>query len=579
MPRKEDTLNFSAEDTTVEAILFSPSRYRIPRYQRSYTWEEDHITDFWSDLNTGTTSYFIGSFVLNYGPQKEENYIEVIDGQQRLLTITIFMGVLRDLAKEMGDCKLAERIQRHCIAFENRRGEQTFRILCGDSLREYFETYIQNDKENITNSDTKKKEEKRVKSNYLSLKKKISEDMNKFSDKKSKLEYLQQLWDNISNIKVIRIKIESEEDAYEIFETVNARGLDLTIADLLKNLIFKEIPQIKGEKDQVKEKWIEIEDNIRETGTELSKFVRYYWLSKYTFITDKKLFKTIKREIGDYKSFLDDLHDTSFLFSDIIGENEEYFDNITDGKKIFNSLQGIKVMGVSQCFVLFLTILRNIDKLGTNPARIFKLIEHFSFNYHTISNLPGNKVEKIYSRYAIELEKIIQNNENIPTCAQGLFNRLEKELKELRPKFAEFNDDFLEMSYKDSAKNRILIKYILSKINSLEEFGEYKLDFDNVNIEHILPRRPDKEWGLSPLQIKSYVDLLGNLTLVHKKINSKIGNKVIKYKIEELKKSEIPITKELVNSLIGSNLKWDKTSILNRQSELSKIGYEKVWAF
>lgn len=288
----EDKLVFQAMNKNVADILFSSSLYRIPRYQRPYAWEEDHIVDFWNDLNTNPQSYFIGSFVFNFENHKMDNFIDIIDGQQRLLTITILMAVLRDIAKELDDNKLSERIQRHCIAIEDFRGKQTYRILCGDTTKDFFEKYIQSNSVNISDSEPKNKEEKRIKNNYFSLKEKILNELNKYSAKSDKIEFIQDLWSRVQEIQVIWIKIESEENAYEIFETVNARGVELSVSDLLKNLIFKKIDSGKSSgKDIVKEKWLDIEENVRETNTELTKFIRYFWLSKYSFVTEKNYLK------------------------------------------------------------------------------------------------------------------------------------------------------------------------------------------------------------------------------------------------------------------------------------------------
>jgi uncharacterized protein with ParB-like and HNH nuclease domain len=299
------SLSFEAKDKRLEEILFGTYKFKIPRFQRPYSWTEDNVSEFWNDLISSKSSFFIGSFILNQESLEEYKYIEVIDGQQRLLTITIFISVLRDIAKELGASDVAERLQRQCIAFEDRRGEQSFRIECGDSTKAFFEKYIQSGKESISLSEPSTKEEQRIKSNHFDFHAKVTDELKKYSNKEDKLNYLQTLREKISDLLVIDIKIDNEEDAYEIFETVNARGVELSVGDLLKNLIFKKI-KADGGRDIAKEMWSEIEENIEGTKTELKKFIRYYWISKYSFVTEKKLFREIKKEITDWSKFIED---------------------------------------------------------------------------------------------------------------------------------------------------------------------------------------------------------------------------------------------------------------------------------
>ncbi|NPA71213.1 MAG: HNH endonuclease, partial [Gammaproteobacteria bacterium] len=156
---------------------------------------------------------------------------------------------------------------------------------------------------------------------------------------------------------------------------------------------------------------------------------------------------------------------------------------------------------------------------------------------------------------------------------------LENTLRDELPPWELFLDSFMELSYKNSEKSRRLLKYILSKIDQYyRDTDEEIIDFSNVNIEHILPRNP-KSWGLTKSQIKTYVNKLGNLTLLSTKINSKLQNKPISEKIEILKESNLPITKELVRTLEYNNLKWTEHEIMERQKQMARLAYEKIWKF
>lgn len=267
--------------------------------------------------------------------------------------------------------------------------------------------------------------------------------------------------------------------------------------------------------------------------------------------------------------------------------NEDDWKEIKNGSKIFKSLQAIELMNVSQCYVLFLSILRNYDHLFTDPTRVFHTIEKFTFLYSAICKMPGNRLEKIYSSYARKLEETLTENQpfdqsnakKIAAKVNSIFDNLINELKQEKPTKDFFIGSFNDFSYGRSEKNRKLIKYVLSEINYINSTGEHKIDFDRVNIEHLLPQKPSKKWGLTKKQIKNYVNKLGNLTLLSKRLNSTVSNKIIEDKIDELSKSEIAITKKLVDDLRSSNYKWGEDEINSRHLELAEISYDKIWNF
>ncbi len=567
---------FKAQEKLVGEILFgSFYKFRIPRYQRPYAWSNDQISDFWNDLISEDNFFFIGTFIFNNEPLSKTGYIDIIDGQQRILSITIFIAVLRDILDKI-DSESAKRYHRQDIAIEDRDGNESFRILCGDSTQDYFKKHIQQVGGDILNSSPKVKEHSLIKINYEFLYKKVNDELRKYEHKKDKISYLNKLRNKVYGLQAIHIQIESEDEAYEIFETTNARGIDLTIADLLKNLIFQSIKS-DGNKDIAKDLWQDIVENIQETDSEMKRFIRYFWISKYAFITEKKIFKAIKGEVTNWDKFLKDLYQGAEMFNKLLVPDKNDWKDINNGDRIYKALFSISLMGVSQCYVLFLSILRNLDKLKTDPTRVFELIEKFTFQYSTVCRLPTNGPEKIYSKYALKIEKAIaeKSDKRVGGEIQSIFSSLENELKSMKPSSEIFNEFFEELEYKNSEKSRVLIKYILHKINKFyQKTKEQDIDFDEVNIEHILPQKPVKGSSLKIKDIKHYVNRLGNLTLVDKRINSKVGNKLVKDKASGYKESSLAINQELIKELKGCNYNWDEKIIDKRQKGFAELLYK-----
>jgi len=571
-------LNFEAHDYPLKDVLFSTWKFRIPRYQRPYSWGEDQLSEFWADLGSDGP-YFFGSFIFNKETIKQTGFVEVIDGQQRMLTVTILIAVLRDIAKQL-DIETSAIIHRQDIAFEDRSGKFSYRIECGDSAKKFFQNNIQSHDGKISEAVPVSPEEIRIKANYEFFHGKVEAEIKRFETNEDKLLCIKRLRKKLEDLIVIRIDINGEEDAYEIFETTNARGIDLSIADLLKNLIFRKIPA-HDDRDLAKEIWSEIVGNVQETGTELKRFIRYYWISKNNFVTEKPLFRVIKRETTDWQEMLDSLWSASQHYNRLLEGSREDWLELKNGAKIYKSVASLKLMGVSQCYVLLMSILRNYKQIDTDPTRIFRLIEKFTFKYSAICKLPSNKVERLYSSYARQIENTVKNEpqKRISGRVQSLFSQLEKELQDEGPSFELFKERFADVEYSSSQRSRDIVKYILNEINTLGQTGEHQIDFDNVNIEHILPQKPSKKWDLTKKEIKDYVNKIGNLTLVSKKFNSKVGNKIIPEKIDAYAESEIAMTQSLVERLKDLGLTWGEDQIYQRQQEFADLAYNQVWTF
>lgn len=577
----ENKLPFWPERKSMAEILFADNKFRIPEFQRDYSWGEDQIEDFWDDLLSDSGSNFIGSFVLNYENLKDEKkdsphygYIDIIDGQQRVITISLFLAVIRNIAKTEGFTKLADRIQRNTLGFEDPvNGQTTTRIVCGESLRDLYLTHVQNENSDICSFTTTEKEKKLVVDNALFFKSKIEDELKGVPDKEEKLK---EIYSKVREIIAVQIRIDDEDDAFEIFETLNARGIDLTLGDLLKNLIFGKL----NDKADLQTRWEIIVSNLKYVNVDIAQFIRYFWISKYSFLPGKKIFKEIKnnlKSVQDYDTFLNGLVNTSNHFKLFLNNNLDDWTEYKNSKEIYDSMSGIKTMEITQCYVLFTALMRN-DFTKTRWTKFFKLVEQFSFIYFFISKQPANKVERLYSKIAVEIEGHSKEPENRQlNLLDTSFNKLRDELIKIKPERSLFLEKFESIEYKNSPTTINKIRYMLTQLNNSNTTGEHIIDFTNVNIEHVLPKTPT-QWGLTKAEIKPYVNKLGNLTLLHQEINSDIGNDILSVKLPELERSEIQITKEFVIKLKTLN-KWEEEDILSRHKELSEASYDKVWKY
>lgn len=562
---------FSADKSTVKELI-KTQKYRIPSYQRPYSWERDYIDNFWSYLTDDSDNYFLWTIVLNNEYLIDEWVKDIVDWQQRFITITILYSVIRDIFQSLWDWKKSWAIQTNYIAFQDEGWDDSgYKITVWESIREFFEQSIQSQiPRDIYEIDTKllSKEQKRVVENYKSFYEKISEELNKQTDLLSKIKFLENLRDKVSSLDIVFIEVSSEDDAYTFFETINATWMKLSTADVLKNLLFK---KTNLSKETIQEKWDEILEKLKnqDKDFDITRFIRHYWLSKHEKISDKRLYHSIKNVIDkkleyswSYDTFIQELAYNASIYNQILYPNPLELDQI--GRSLYRNFKNLKLLWVLQPNPLLLSILRKLKESKNHQIgelfRLIEKIEHFTFIYNTVVNKSPSKLEKIYSKNAVNFYKakdVIELKKYIAEC--------EADLRQYLPKEAEFNVNFKELRY--SKENNDALRYLFWKLNAnwLNE-----LQIDNVNIEHIFPQNPSNLF--SGDQIKEtipFINDLWNLILIWPKINREASNKEISEKLMTYENSTLPMTKELIDTIKKNNWIWNKDNIINRTEELT----------
>ena len=586
---------FSADVKEIRNILRTEDvTYMIPRYQRGYSWRRPQTSALWDDMLEEEYGLFIGTILLNQGERREDR-VQIIDGQQRLLTITILLSSIRDELEKIGGGgaeRRAAKVQLMYIEDEEYE-DRIVKIETAKDIRDYFMDAIIEPKRERTVREAVTDQEKRIKSARTFFDSKIRQYLRDRGAKKDvdKISWLEDLLKRVEKLSVVAINVERPEDAYKVFESVNAKGAALTLADILKSLIFRRIPPTASMEDTAQTQWDKIHSNLEGTGFTMSKFIRYYWLSKYEFLTESKLYSAIKDKMDkdkdlDWQDLLDELVTNSKNLKKLKQAEPDDFSSYGSPRRVSNGLRGISHMNVSQVYVLLLAIQRN-QSMKKAWEREIEMLEKFCLHYHAVGKQQAVRVEKRYSSYAIEIEKL-NDMEGEGDLAKKRSLALEEILKGMIDDFVAlkneyvkrdmFRDRFIEeMDYSKQAK-RPLIKYTLQKINShyTEGLGEMSIDDQVVNLEHVLPQRP-KEWGLSEEAVESYVNRIGNLTLLAKKLNSQMGNNPLEKKYPKLQESELEITKRLVGFIADSGMSWNEGLIMERSAQLATLCYDEVW--
>ncbi len=268
-------MELSAVTKNVQSILSAQKKYIIPRYQREYSWEREELTQLWEDIWSSIEyadskftvgEYFIGSIVLSGSDQGEE--LEVVDGQQRLTTLSILLSALRASFEKCNLPKIAEGAYSY-IEGQDKDGEDFFRIV-NPLVQPYFNDCILY--KLPKNTHPRNDEEKRLKYAYdFFINKLKMVEIKKIFKNEDEVEYsilLKAVRDQLLGFKLIYITVSEKKYANTIFETLNAKGKELTPVDLIKNEIFS-IMDSEHPSDTARYKWASIRDdlNSRSRGT------------------------------------------------------------------------------------------------------------------------------------------------------------------------------------------------------------------------------------------------------------------------------------------------------------------------
>lgn len=558
-------------DKNVEEVL-SLGYYNIPRFQRPFSWEKSQVEDFWSDTITDNTAdYFIGSIVV-YEEDRTKKTFGIVDGQQRLTTITLTLCALRNAFENQDFHDQALGI--HNLIERKNIDNKSEYVLQPETSYPYFQEHIQK----FGNPDIDEKvgeEEKLLKAAFDLISGNIEDSMsaidsdpslNEDAKKEAIIKKLTLIREKILGLKVIYITLDNEDDAYVIFETMNTRGKDLTIADLLKSHLLKPMRPQNAKVDIYKENWNDIVTTIERSGVGLDEFLYHHWLSKYErYVPAKRLFKSIKKEITPEKSksYFDELyHDSKTYYSILSPTSIEWSKNELG---IRFSLKALALFRVKQQVPMLLSVMRDYTagKLKQKHVQdILEAIENFHFIFSAItSQRSSGGISGMYASHAIKLVNSESFDERIATL-----NSLKSELKRRLPSYQGFEANFIEISYtNDIDKQKKLAQYILAKIDAFYADG-LPIDYDLMTIEHLSPQNPK---GKAPLQ---NVGQLGNLILINADLNNELDNKSFSEKKVVLAKSRVAL-----DNIIKNSEEWDEGKVEERTKHLSKLAYEKVW--
>lgn len=450
-------MNFDATPLNIKNILSVKQRYVIPRNQREFSWEKLQLEELWQDIvrniklnedgqSLVCSEYFIGTIVLSGADS--DDVLEVVDGQQRFSVITILLSLISRKLRTLGQESLADDIFKTYIVTVsptfNRgqlasNGETFIEKLAKNSDRTFYKLKYQDRNEHKT--DITCEEDRKISYAGLFLMRKLgkkalcSSILRDGADSYNKSDYifcLNAVYRMITNyLKLVKISVGKEDDAYDIFEVLNARGINLSSIDLIKNKVFQTCTQTYPV-DVAKTKWDYIVSQIedRDSNSTIADYIRSWWLSKYNYIGEDQLYRSFKRELQEgttqltSSSFLDELYADVEIYCKIIGPNLDDWSQ-QDQREIFNSLKAFETFNVTipRPFILSLLRKRKEKPRSLTQSKLIeclKALESFHFKFNAVCRLRPSGIDAKYSVLAVKMDKASNKAEIVSVINEAI---------------------------------------------------------------------------------------------------------------------------------------------------------------
>ncbi len=553
-----------SECRLIEYMEGSKKRFIIPVYQRNYDWKTENCKRLYDDLvkviQNNRRNHFFGSLVSVYEPSGRNTEFLVIDGQQRLTTVSLLLLAMYHLISkdivQSKDVSLGKQIFEDFLVDKYQPQDTRIKLKPVKNDRKAFGKLFDCADEPIRDSN-------------------LTTNYNYFFERIQKQEItIDQLFDAVCRLEIINITLNNDDNPQLIFESLNSTGLDLSEGDKIRNFVLMGLP-VEKQNEYYERYWNHIEECTR---YDVSSFVRDYLSVKQLAIPSQKKI---------YINFKEYVELSSFGAEDLLKELLIYakrYEILLNGGTGFKALDGcihrLNRLETTVTRPFFLEVLRLYDegKLDVSQiAEVFLITENYLFR-RAICDLPTNALNKLYLMLHREIIRYDGTDDHY--VEKFKYALLAKKDRVRFPDNDEFATQFTERQvYQMNSKNKVYILERLENYGTAEDKDIYAHCDDGVySIEHIMPQHLTPAWikalGNDYEQIHEiWLHRIANLTLTA--YNSKYSNSTFEEK--KTMKNGFEDSGIRMNTYIAKKEKWSLSELEERNQYLMQRAL-KIWA-
>ncbi|PUD78699.1 hypothetical protein C2R70_05310, partial [Helicobacter pylori] len=463
------------------------NQFVIPIYQRLYSWKKEQCEQLWDDIikiagNDKMNGHFIGSILYARVDDTHSSPSLIIDGQQRLTTITLLFIALRNRSSD----EVKRKKMESYLINSDKDGDKKFRLILSESDRDTLLSLIDENRRKPSEPSLK------IVENFKLFEKWISENTDK----------LETIFKGLEKLMIVWIALDKgKDDPQLIFESMNSKGIELTQADLIRNYIVMETGVGKQE-DFYNQYWRAMEEDFKQNEKLFDRFVKHYLTIKIGKIPNEKrvygAFKRYQQERGiEIEDLLKDLQKYCGFFCQIAFKKEA-------DKDLNKALSFLVDLEMDVIYPLLLELYSDY-KDGVLSKQDFIPIIYLTESYicrRAVCGLGTNSLNKVFPSFT----KHIQKDEYFKSL-KAHFGYLTE--KQRFPNNDEFKEHFITIDFYHFSKK----EYFLERLENFER--KERVYAHEYTTEHIMPQTLEEEWER---------DLGENFQAIHEKYLNTIGN-------------------------------------------------------
>lgn len=539
------------------AHVLADNRLKVPVFQRSYAWQRSHVVellqDVTSSMKAGSGEYFLGSVVVS---TEHTGLLEVVDGQQRLATVSLIIAQIRDYFIANGEVDRAGSLESDYLLKRDLRTQEAVpRLTLNEVDHDFFAKTVLLRPGAPGRSHAATRKSHHLLADACAASKEFISALAKTS--RTPIDALVDVVEYLAtNAKIILVRVPDQANAFTIFETLNDRGLDLAISDLLKNYLFSRggnrLPEIQAA-------WSSMLGALTAIDTDASvvDYIRHYWSSIHGATRERELYSNIRKRTTGKQSAVDlaaGLETSARFYAALLSPGHELWNEY--GATTRQHVETINLLRMVQVRPLLLAILRKFSNQEAKKA--IRLVVAWGVRFLVHGGLGGGVLEDNYCQRAKSIhEGVITTSKQLAVAMANVVP----------------TDGAFETAFATATVSQAYLARYYLRVLENEENGEEDPELvpnaneEEINLEHVLPLKPEGNWPqFDDETARTFQRRLGNLVLLQHKVNSAMRSDSFAKKRPVLSASSYKLTSE-----VGRLSTWDKNAIAKRQAKLARL--------
>jgi len=565
---RSSLLTTDTED--LKELLSNGRSYTVPAYQRDYSWKQEHWEDLWEDLTSAEASledHYMGAIVLESGERKQ---FRVIDGQQRMATLSILILACVDYLYTLAGEGVEEEANRERAALlessylgakDPKSLRMTPKLQLNANDNDFFQLNLAQRKPPQGGERGLRDSERLLWQCFKFFRAKISEKFQSLKKGEGVAAFVSEIV--AERLVFISVRVLDQLSAYTVFETLNARGLELTETDLLKNYLLSLADRLsKSQIEPVLRQWARI--TARVGIASFPEFLRHHLNSQREYVRQKQLFKTLKKDITTLDQvfgLLDQLEKDAAWFEALNDFSSEFWLDYPGARE---QVRVLRLFGVSQFTPLVLAA-KDVFSSPQDVVEVLRYCAVVSVRFNGVSRRSTHALEETYNRSALQLRR----------SPSPTLSAVRQALKPIYIADEEFESDFASLRLKNRGFSSKRLRYFLARIEKQLSGADVTDETMSATVEHILPENPDEVgWDqFTPDAHERSFERIGNYSLLERGLNGRqAANAAFAQKQAAYCQSQYRTSTDL-----GQYVEWTEATIAKRQKDLAKIA-KAVWA-